>query len=59
MLVRRQLSGPKLEASTSLAAIGEEGEDGQDGEFHEVDGDLDENADLMNRTETGTFPWSP
>ncbi len=49
MLVRRQLSGPKLESSTSLAAIGEKAEDVQNGE-------LDENADLMNRTETGEPP---
>ena len=46
VLVRRQLSGPKLESSASLAAIGEEVEDEQNGEFSE-------NADLMNRTETG------
>lgn len=52
VLVRRQLSGPKLESSTSLAAIGEEAEDVQNGDF-------DDNADLMNRTETGEPPWSP
>ncbi|CAL8472139.1 g11681 [Coccomyxa elongata] len=48
VLVRRQLSGPKLESSTSLAAIGEEAED-------VLNGDFDENADLMNRTETGAL----